>query len=224
MNCEEYREGLMDAARGREGCGALEHTRGCPACAQVLRDQRALGASLAAFANNETLEPSAELENWLLAHFDPSPRRWIAASRWAVLAFTGAAAAVAALIFLVRAPTPAVKTPRVVAEAPMPPRKAEPPIAAPVRSVPRQKPTHRARPVESAPEAELPFMPVPYAAPLLSTERIEVVRVNLPANALASLGLPVLGAKPEMRLNADLVLGENGLARAVRLVRTSSTQ
>jgi hypothetical protein len=68
-------------------------------------------------------------------------------------------------------------------------------------------------------EVEAPFALIPYAAPLLATERAEIVRVNLSASALATMGVPVWGADPNMRLNAELVLGENGLARAVRLVQ-----
>ena len=78
--------------------------------------------------------------------------------------------------------------------------------------------------VEPAQEAESQFIPIPYAAPLLPTERAEIVRVNLPVAALANMGMQVLGAEPGMRLNADLVLGENGLARAVRFVNASSMQ
>ena len=66
------------------------------------------------------------------------------------------------------------------------------------------------------------FMAVPYSEPLSPYERREVVRVNVPVSALAAWGMRVVNDDPYRRVNADVVLGEDGLARAVRLV--SSTQ
>jgi hypothetical protein len=225
MKCEDYRETLMDAARGCDNAGALAHARGCPKCTRILREQQSLSAALRAFADNETAELPEALESRLLAHFDPPPRRRLTASRWAVVALTGAAAALVAAIFLVQAPSPPVKALAAVAPKPaMSEKSPEPPIMPHTATIARRRRTQRPKPVEVASQDQLPFMPVPYAAPLLPTERLEIVRVNLPANALTSMGVPVIGLEPETRLNADLVIGENGLARAVRLVRTSLEQ
>jgi hypothetical protein len=46
-----------------------------------------------------------------------------------------------------------------------------------------------------------------------------VVRVQVPRSALLTLGVP-LGAAPSAELvKADVIVGDDGLARAIRLVR-----
>jgi hypothetical protein len=71
------------------------------------------------------------------------------------------------------------------------------------------------RPAASAPGE---FVTVPYSAPIGPYERAELVRVNVPVVALAQWGLSVPAVDPGRRVNADVVIGEDGLARAVRLV------
>lgn len=78
----------------------------------------------------------------------------------------------------------------------------------------RPAPKHRAAtpPVEDF----RGFVAVPYrVAPM---ERGYVVRVQMSRNALVSLGMPVSAGQPEV-VQADLLLAEDGLAQAVRLVR-----
>jgi hypothetical protein len=60
------------------------------------------------------------------------------------------------------------------------------------------------------------FIAVPYAAPIGEYERTEVVRVNVPVAALAQWGLPVTSSNSSQTVNAEVVIGEDGLARAVR--------
>ena len=65
------------------------------------------------------------------------------------------------------------------------------------------------------------FIPLAYSGGLTAGEFGQVVRVQLPRSALASLGLPAnsnVGREGE-RVTADVVLGHDGLARAVRFVR-----
>jgi hypothetical protein len=69
-----------------------------------------------------------------------------------------------------------------------------------------------------APIAKDEFIAVPYAAPIGEYERTEVVRVNVPVTALAQWGLPVSSTSLSQRVDADVVIGEDGLARAVRFV------
>jgi hypothetical protein len=70
----------------------------------------------------------------------------------------------------------------------------------------------------SAPAANDEFIAVPYASPIGPYERADLVRVNVPVTALAQWGLPVSTFNPNQRVDAEVVLGEDGLARAVRLV------
>jgi hypothetical protein len=62
------------------------------------------------------------------------------------------------------------------------------------------------------------FVTVPYSVPIGPNERAELVRVNVPVMALAQWGLQVSALDPGQRVNADVVIGEDGLARAVRLI------
>ncbi len=58
--------------------------------------------------------------------------------------------------------------------------------------------------------------------PLMDTpppfERGELVRVSLPASALQKAGFEVEGAGPDDKVEVDVLMGEEGLARAVRFV------
>ncbi|MEW6126381.1 MAG: hypothetical protein AB1757_04895 [Acidobacteriota bacterium] len=47
----------------------------------------------------------------------------------------------------------------------------------------------------------------------------QLVRVELPSSALASFGLPVNYENANQRVKADVVLGNDGIARAIRFVR-----
>jgi hypothetical protein len=69
--------------------------------------------------------------------------------------------------------------------------------------------------------SEQPFVPIPYVTPLGPNEGATVVRVNVPVAALLSAGLPVPVADAGATVEADLVVGQDGRARAVRLVSIS---
>jgi hypothetical protein len=61
--------------------------------------------------------------------------------------------------------------------------------------------------------------------PLMNTESFgqldgaQVVRVELPRSALMSFGLPMDMERAAERIKADVVVGNDGLARAIRFVR-----
>jgi ferric-dicitrate binding protein FerR (iron transport regulator) len=71
-------------------------------------------------------------------------------------------------------------------------------------------------------QSEAPFVPIPYLAPPAPYERIEVVRMQVPVAALIAAGVPVRTADPGARVEADVMVGQDGRARAVRLVPNSS--
>jgi hypothetical protein len=60
------------------------------------------------------------------------------------------------------------------------------------------------------------FLPVPYAPPLAAGEFLRVVRTELRPIALARMGIDVDSYLDEIA--ADVVLGEDGFPRAVRLL------
>jgi hypothetical protein len=68
-------------------------------------------------------------------------------------------------------------------------------------------------------EVATPFFPLPFSDVALPLEQASVIRVDLPRSALELAGLPVEEARRNERIRADLVLGADGLARAIRFVR-----
>jgi hypothetical protein len=75
--------------------------------------------------------------------------------------------------------------------------------------------------VSSSPDSEIvtDFMPLTYGAALSPNEGGQLVRVELPRSALASFGLPMNADVTGGRVKADVLLGHDGLARAIRFVR-----
>ncbi len=88
---------------------------------------------------------------------------------------------------------------------------------APVRIVPVAAPV-----AATETETEQPFMPIPYVLPPGPFERVAVVRMNLPVSALVAAGLPMRTADPGAQAEADVIVGQDGRPRAVRLVSISS--
>lgn len=63
------------------------------------------------------------------------------------------------------------------------------------------------------------FIPLTYGAAMGANEDAQLVRVELPRSALVSMGLPVDVERTGERVKADVLLGHDGLARAIRFVR-----
>lgn len=247
MTCAEYREDLMEAARGGAGPGAVAHARECAQCARVLENQIKLTQGLAALASMEHRGPSPALEAALLRDLKshelrlaPWKRHWKTAA-----VFIGGVAAGLVLMLALR---PHAKVPPAVGvlhvvEPPVIERpgverqvleqqvvKAEPPrrlTAPPIKAVPvagsQRRPRRPALNTAASPQAPesapADFIPVPFSAPLGTNERAQLVRVSIPAATLAVWGFPLAPIEPSRKIDADVVVGENGLARAVRLVR-----
>jgi hypothetical protein len=76
--------------------------------------------------------------------------------------------------------------------------------------------------VEDVQESDQAFVPIPYVTPLGQYERAEVVRMEVPVAALIAAGLQVRTADPGARAEADVLVGQDGRARAVRLISISS--
>src|SRR5262249_56730601 len=63
------------------------------------------------------------------------------------------------------------------------------------------------------------FLPLPIGYSLPMTEGGQVMRVQLPRTALSSFGLPVDFNRASELIKADVVIGNDGIARAIRFVR-----
>jgi hypothetical protein len=68
------------------------------------------------------------------------------------------------------------------------------------------------------------FIPFASASDLAPAEIGQVVRVRLPRTAMESFGLPVNWDRGLEPIQADVLLGENGMARAIRFVQDRRTQ
>ncbi len=62
------------------------------------------------------------------------------------------------------------------------------------------------------------FYPLPEAEALPAVENAMVVRVQLPVSSLQLMGVPVSEERADVSVQAELLLGQDGLARGVRLV------
>ncbi|HJQ71061.1 MAG TPA: hypothetical protein VKA70_18950 [Blastocatellia bacterium] len=63
------------------------------------------------------------------------------------------------------------------------------------------------------------FIPLTHRGSLAELEGGQVLRVELPRSSLASFGLPMNLERAGERIKADVVVGNDGMARAIRFVR-----
>jgi len=76
--------------------------------------------------------------------------------------------------------------------------------------------------VEAQAEVEQPFVPIPYVLPPGPYERVEVVRMRMPVAQLIAAGFRMQTADLGAQAEADVIVGQDGRARAVRLISISS--
>lgn len=86
-------------------------------------------------------------------------------------------------------------------------------------SAPRSRKKRRVtvKPVDEVQTSTQDFIEIPYAPPLADYEGGSVVRVNIPGASIRSLGLPVMSD----HVQADVFFGDDGVARAIRVVSNS---
>jgi hypothetical protein len=153
-------------------------------------NDRELLAGLRALAADGPREAPRRVEELLKTEFRRQKRRRNLLT-W-VPAFGIAAAAGIALLVWVHSEKPTVPAPAMVA----------------------------VQPVASAAEEETDasFYPLPEAEALPAVENAMVVRVQLPVSSLELMGVPISEERADASVQAELLLGEDGLARGVRLV------
>jgi len=71
-------------------------------------------------------------------------------------------------------------------------------------------------PVEEARRVFTDFIPVAYGEPFRPEDGGRIVRVRMPRATLTSFGLPVNQDRLAERIQADVLLGEDNLVRAIR--------
>jgi|GEM_PF-610155 len=222
---------LRGAAASAE---AARHAAQCHECAVRLERERLLDAGLAMAAEEaRAAAPPPEIEEALGAAF--RSRRRVARRLWPRSVWSGAAAAAAAVLYLlVRAdgpgPTPPpepVRTeePAVVASAaaPAPSRRTAAPAGPKIRrAAVRNAPTAATRPAPrrsaEGPGEDNGFILL-RQPPALPDEDLRLIRIRLPRREMRRFGVPVSAEWESWPVQADVVLGDDGSARAVRFVR-----
>jgi hypothetical protein len=90
------------------------------------------------------------------------------------------------------------------------------------KTVPRQTESRVHKPTAKPPTDQLAmtdFVPLPFGDYSLVEESATIVRVELPRSALRLAGFNVAEERANDRVQADVVLGADGLAHAVRFVK-----
>ncbi len=153
-------------------------------------------------------------------------RRRIPVAPW--LLATGAAAALVLGIWIGRsrpvAPPPVanLRTPAVAKLAP----SAEPELTGELALSPRRMPLSRPRVWPAAPERQMAspaaiFVMLPGTELMPPAQDLQVLRVRIPRIRIQALGWPVNVDRLDERVLADVMIGEDGVARAIRLVEVS---
>jgi hypothetical protein len=237
------REQIIDAGAREE---ALKHSDGCEHCTARLEDERAMTLQLQGLAASiEGFDVPARIEARLLAAFDEraliqlAPQ--VSARRYRARYLIGAIAAGLLIVFGLsaiglRQTVPLTRDAGTLllanSRAPIVPSitvTGPPPIMQQSAVAPAQRKfsnRHRAvAPASASPanptntEIATDFLPLTYGAATNLEEGGRMVRVELPHSALATLGLPVNMDRANERVKADVLLGVDGLAHAIRFVR-----
>ena len=207
MNCQEFWNTMPELAHEAED-GHFEHVRECAACAAMLNRQRTLASGLRRLAADwRSVEAPARVESRLTAAFlgqaglavlRPATRWWVPVATWA----TAAVAVVALATFLARdrhvVPAHRTTSNRVELAAVEPPADLEM--------------------LGDFSSADNDFIPVPNAARIEPNEDLNLVRVEVPRSAMIALGYAVSEDRASEPVEAEVVLGADGLARAVRFL------
>jgi len=246
MTCRQFRPFLVDLARGAIDAAAVEslerHVRRCPDCNALLQRERMMSTSLRRASRFPVVPaPDASREKALLAAFDaastaPGTRHrtvWIGSAAMAATVLLGAAALWRPMHPVSTAPridaTRAVGTDVPVSASPSTPDDIRVALAEDAR-VDREpvRPTQRhgvSRRVDVRHEAieDAVFIAWPGASAGPRLESGTLMRTDFPVSILPALGLwPPESA--EITVPVEVLVGQDGFARAFRLVRNEERQ
>jgi len=230
MTCNEFEEvvhgfvhmELLDVTV-REA--ALEHAAHCAECSERMADATVLAEASEAMGENlRGQEAPPRIEATLLAAFRSHHRRmsWQRALEWASV---GAAAAVLLLFLWIgngkrKAQSSPVTRKDVSSQSTLP-MQAE--VSEPMKVEGKTAATAAPSPMEDASSSEpyvaSDFVPVPYTGAIVADDPGMVVRVQLTRASLAQLGYPVAETPDEDLILADVLVGEDGWPRGVKLIQ-----
>ncbi len=219
MNCEEFRNSMPELAAASPAPDAAadlqrRHLDGCPACAEWLKRHGALAGGLGTVAAEwRWVNAPPRLEPRLLAAYRAQSglremhSGWLPALVWA--------SAVAATVLLAL----------LLVHAERVPERARPPRIHASRT---QLAGVQPAPAETAAETDVAagengFIPLPNAANLPPSEELDVVRIEVPRSAMMAVGYPVSPDRASEMVQAEVAVGFDGLARAVRFSEAESS-
>ena len=234
---------MLSAARD----AGVSHAAWCADCARKLVDTRAVSASLLRAANAETETAPPSVKANLMAAFAEQEKKQPAGNviqiaerrtrRWPIVAGLTAAAAAAILLAVIlplwqqasrqtRPPINAAVTtlPQNIVVNRLRGIKIEPPAVPTISKKPHA--IRKAKPIQAASgyqtvasKSRDEYVPLTYLAKTTAIDTGMIVRVRLSRSALVSLGLPVNLENTSDSVSAEVVMGDDGVARAIRLVQ-----
>jgi hypothetical protein len=230
MTCRDFDEIVhayvrMELLDVRLRDAVLEHTAVCANCAERLTEAIALADATDAESRRvQVLQTPAHVEAALLTEFRSHQRRasWRRTFEWASV---GAAAAVILIIFWtagIRSKRPSQSLPgKDVSSHSTAPVDAKSLVAMPVDAAQGVEEAALSPASEAATGARYvvsDFVPVPFTGAIAADDAGMVVRVQLTRASLAQLGYPVEQAPEGDLIRADVLVGEDGWPRGVKLV------
>jgi hypothetical protein len=202
MTCQDFWNTMPELGCDETSAAEL-HLRECEACSALREGHRALAAGLRSLAAEESrLKPSGRVEGRLLAAFHGQNgsvthrerKWWVPAGAW----LAAAAVLVGAVLLVLNAkrPEPAVyETAQTTVDW--------------TQGLPADALSER-----GAGE----FISLPNAERLPQDGHLNLVRVELPRTAMIALGYTVEADRAQEKVEAEVILGSDGLARAVRFL------
>jgi len=223
---------------------AVLHAQACTRCARLFYQVRRLDGSLQALSRaDERRETPYRVQAELLRAFRAQTPlrmdrgrtlRWLSAAA-AVLIVAGGALLVgrhtrssfsatkparASVARPLAAAMTATSRPssEIVPPGSIKPAPSQALASGPLAVVPARRKSRTVNPPASDLEDLADFIPLPYADDDSPVGAAEWVRVRLPESALGLLGFPVRYESADLAITADIVIGEDGVARAIRFV------
>ncbi len=183
---------------------------------EELKEDYVLRALAALAENDREKEAPPEVEIRLLDAFRTRRRP---GRRWMAIAALAAGLVITLLLWPIHPPKPLVSAVPAVLQAP---EVARPTPFPEVELKAARKPRKLVRKFAAAREPETrevvtDFFPLMNPAP--SFGRGQMLRVQLPAAAMQTVGLPVQAGHMNDPVQADVLVGEEGMPRAIRFVR-----
>ena len=205
MNCAEFWNEMPELVSG-EG-SQHEHLKQCPQCAALIDRQRRLASGLRTMAHEMSAvaappQVEANLIDAFRREMAPAGPRLVRMRMLPAFSWLAAAAAVIAMAAWVA------------------PRRhtAAPPAA---HHTPAAGMELASLTDDSADDDG--FIPLPNAERVGPNDDVHVVRMELPRSAMLVVGLEVSPERVSERVEAEVMLGPDGLARAVRFADESGT-